>query len=422
MKTSSKTKVIIRFSLQQVLMITLLLIFLFGPDDLFKATSIYLSSTPRNIAYKWLNYSFSYLYFIPICFGVLISLVQNNVVVFLFPVLLLLRSFFRYICGYESIIQEGTYEIVLAIVVGACLFVWVQYMISTEKLVSQQSFFIWYVLLHVVSQLVSTAYSLSRLTGRFNAINLDVECTGMLCGFAFLYIFFMRQIKYRYLLLLVFAIGELLSGARIPLVIAFTLLIAYIIILPKQYDANLKKEHAVFGIFMIIVAIVLLTLTPDLIDYLVGKGMFSSMTRIVDFTSNGDTSSSIGRIKSIFAGIDILKENPLGLDCGFIFLQRRMNRHGYPTFPHSLILTYYLLIGPFCLFFVLYLFIKKVRNSLQTLMYNTDAKLSSSILFGYLALFSIFTGGPVVNYKVIFTYLLLVSVASLNFSEQLFEV
>lgn len=417
MNSSIKAKLTIRLTAQQLLMTVLLFIFLFAPDDLFKATGFYTSATPYDIPYKWLNYSFSYLYFIPICFGLLIALAQKKVRLIFFPVLLLLRSFFRYIAGFENIIEAGTYEIILTVIVGTCLFIWVQYMIQTERVVSQQKFFIVFVIIHVASQLVSFAYSLSRFTTRYNAINLDVECTGLLCGFAFLYVFISRNLNNRSLLLVLFGIGALLSGARIPIVIALTLLVTYIFFSKKQLRAHANIGHMALTVIIIIAVVIAVTVAPDYIESMIGRGLFSSVSRIADFSTNGDP-SSIGRINSLSAGIEVLKENPFGLDCGYIFLQRRMYRHGYPTFPHSLLLTYYLLFGPFCLFLIIYSWGRKIRYSLKELKHERNEVLSSSVLFGYLVLFAILTGGPIVNYKVIFIYLMLVSVASLNYEPE----
>ena len=94
----------------------------------------------------------------------------------------------------------------------------------------------------------------------------------------------------------------------------------------------------------------------DLID-----GLFSKTGQT--YFANDDSLSS--RLISFNTGFSILSENWFGISSSPIDLQQTTINYGYPTFPHSTIIVYYLLFGPIALFvfgYMVFLCFKLMRN------------------------------------------------------------
>lgn len=58
------------------------------------------------------------------------------------------------------------------------------------------------------------------IANRYNAPNMDVEATGVICGLAFIFCLFQKDICSRYILACAACGGLILSGSRINLLIA----------------------------------------------------------------------------------------------------------------------------------------------------------------------------------------------------------
>ena len=71
-----------------------------------------------------------------------------------------------------------------------------------------------------------------------------------------------------------------------------------------------------------------------------------------NINSISEDSSFIGRILSIVTGIEAIKMFPFGVNFSFIDQQIVMQNLGYPTFPHSYFLSFYLVSGLVSIYFL----------------------------------------------------------------------
>ena len=79
------------------------------------------------------------------------------------------------------------------------------------------------------------------------------------------------------------------------------------------------------------------------------------MIKAMSFNSMESDSSVLGRSRSIGIGFKIIKEHPFGISGFFTNLQLETQKYGFPTFPHSTFLTYYILIGPIIAILIFYM-------------------------------------------------------------------
>ena len=104
--------------------------------------------------------------------------------------------------------------------------------------------------------------------------------------------------------------------------------------------------------------------------------------------------SVLGRTQSLLVGLKVLKKYPLGISGYFLNLQYNMQILGYPTFPHSTLLSMYILFGPI-VFLTYYYWIKGLRITKQ-------ARSPFFWILLYLTIASIVYGAPFLNFKNIF--------------------
>lgn len=166
---------------------SLISIFLIFPDDLFQITGIYKVESPTYVPYRWLNYSFSLLFLIPVVIGGIQAIKSKRIAWLLLLVAILARSCVFKIEHKNNIFDYGEYEIILTIMIACSLFEWFRNLLNKSN-IQLDAFFVVFVVFHIITQFAQFALSLSRIEGRCNAINLDVETTGFLCGFTAIYL------------------------------------------------------------------------------------------------------------------------------------------------------------------------------------------------------------------------------------------
>ena len=396
----------------------MLCVFWFLQDNFFALFSIYSAKSPSYVPYKWLDYHFSALFIIPIVIGIVCAFRNRRMWGFVLIAAIMIRSYIISQTRYgetHNMFYMKEYEIVLTFLVGICLYEWFRSVICNEYSFSWSRFFLYFVLIHVLSQLAAVAFSINKLVDRYNAINLDVETTGYICGFAFIYFLTSaKTLRHRNLLLLIFMLGGLLSGSRTALLLSIVTLIIYWILKPKHTRIRVNV-YLFIGILMaIIVFLVVMLVKPDLIDSFVTTRL-SAIARFSDIMQKSSDASVEGRSQSIMAGFNIIQKNPWGGDAYFTQLQVWTNQEGYPTFPHSTVLTYYILLGPVIL---VPMVIYAIRNTVKRIKAN-GSKPSLQIVMCLLYFYSFFivTGGPIVNYKVVFIYLLVYEMCFRSYDE-----
>lgn len=290
-------------------------IFWFLQDNFFALSSIYSVKSPSYVPYRWMNYYFSALFFIPIILGIIYAFRNRRVWGFVLVLSIIIRSYIISQTKYgetHNMFYMKEYEIVLTLLVGFCLYEWFRNTINNEEYFSWSRFFLYFVLLHVLSQFAAIALSINKLANRYNAINLDVETTGYICGFAFIYFLTSaKTLKHRNLLLVLFMLGGLLSGSRTALLLCVVTLIIYCVLKPKTTRITVNAYLLIGILLAIIVFLIVMLFKPDLIETFFSTRL-SALARITNIIKTRSDSSIEGRSQSIMAGFNIIQKNPWG--------------------------------------------------------------------------------------------------------------
>lgn len=395
----------IQFDLRHVKIqsiIELLLYFLLIlPDDVFAWGELYFSKTPSNIAYKWLNYKFGILALVLIIWGVWAIHITRNRVITTLVACFFFREIFFYMFSPNNCIDQKAYEIYIPLVAGFLLVTIVMRYIKREK--DREIFFLRAIFLNIGMIFVSVLFHLNGIIDRYNAPNMDVEATGAICGMFFVFCLFTVKLKYHFFFAGVSFIALLLTGSRINLLITLLITLAGVLVLLLKHR-NVKKYVVFNTVVMSLIVFILFVLATvfEISVPFISTNIIERMQGALSLTSISSDSSALGRFRSIFIGFDILKENPLGISGYFTNLQIETQKRGFPTFPHSTMLSYYILLGPIILVLILLM--------IKLLVKLFKMNLSWFFTLAYLFVFFCFTGGPIVSFKPIFFYSMLVTI------------
>ena len=391
----------------------ILLIILILPSAVFSLGSVYESLTPTNISYDWLNYKFGILQVIICLVGTIEIICQKQFIFLIVSGLELIREVIFYLIYDNSIFSDSAYEVYLTFLVGYSLFLIANRYMDNFKMMDK--FYGIFLITNMLTIYINVAMggrgttasseAVAGLNGRYHASNLDVTGTGDLCTLCILYLFFSKmKNKYRYTLLVLSFLGLILSGARssfvfLGMIIAFYLvnaLFSYSNYRKVKYSNNIIYKIGI-GIFVFVIFLLCIDLFMDL-DTILSHINYSRYETLLSLQSIVGDDSFLGRSASLMAGIDVLVDNPLGISGYFINLQSEMIIRGYPTFPHSTLLSNYLLFGPVMLVFY-FIWVKGVKN-----IYQKDRKYFWISVFYLIS--TIITGGPVMNFKVVFNLII----------------
>lgn len=113
---------------------TLISVFLIFPDDLFQITGIYKVESPTYVPYRWLNYSFSLLFLIPITIGGIQAIKNKRTAWILLLVAIFVRSCYFKFKQENNIFDYGEYEIILTILIACTLFEWLRILLHRSKI------------------------------------------------------------------------------------------------------------------------------------------------------------------------------------------------------------------------------------------------------------------------------------------------
>ena len=329
------------------------------PYGLIKLTSLYNITTPVEIEYEYLDYNFSFL-LLPLLVPFFLINNNNNKTFLLLLLLLLCRNL--WIVNFGTKFFKFTYEMILPLLFGYVICEIFKYIVKVDKF---ESFINFIIVIHFLGVLVSVILGLNKIDFRYNAQNLDVGSTAMIFGLIFLikYHYFKRDFYCVLAFLLI-----LLSGSRFPLFI-----VSLIFLFPLIFNFKLKD------IFIItIFTIVVIPLVPSISERI--------LSSIIELQDVSDKSSIGGRLLSIFAGGEVLKEHFFRIPFNSSSLVNLMNDYGYPTFPHSYFLNsllFFPLIG-------IFIFIKFLINIFK----------KNNSIHIYIFITFIFYGGLIMNYKI----------------------
>ena len=379
------------------------------PYDCYRILALYSSETPSYIHYNWLDYSFNIIHLFILAGGFLLSILCCNKTVFGIISLMLLREILFLLLGFNSCFENSAYEIYLALFVGFAFWKLVEH--NCQSVDELEHFFWKAIFLNILTVFIAPLAGKGIISGaisRFNAVNMDVGSTGTICALLVIFCCFNKKVVHQALIAGIALIALFLSGSRINLLLLFMMvLIGALICTRSDHKINRKWFYLLTGIAIIgtvAITYVILMTSNSLLSTDSGIGrMVSSFSP--DKMESDD--SVIGRTTSILVGLDIIYNNPFGISGFFINLQNETIQRGFPTFPHSSMLDYYIFLGP-----IILLAIARVINCLKRLYSNK--KISQFLALGYLVLFVILSGGPIINFKIIFFYVAMVKISMLK--------
>ena len=371
------------------------------PDDVFRWIPIYRSVTPSSISYRWLDYNFGIIQLFLLFIGIYYIVRLKKTKAFLLVVLMLIREFIYFIFSEDNIFAASAYEMYLTLFIGYAFVLWAEG--GLKSLTECERFFKWFLVSNMLTLYINFVMGGSggRLVGRYHSSNLDVGGTGTVCVLCFLFLSFAKEKKwYDYFFIALSVIGLLLSGSRANLLLLALILALYYILRLflkfRKEERGSASRRVFFTRFLIVIfAIAGISIFGFIyIDRIYNWILGSRFQALLTSEGMRSDSSFIGRTASFTAGLDVLKHHPLGISGYFINLQTEMRMRGYPTFPHSTLLSMYLIFGP------IILIIYGVWIGLLKKLRVIDVKYYMMILF--LLISTIIYGGPITNFKIVF--------------------
>jgi hypothetical protein len=252
--------------------------------------------------------------------------------------------------------------------------------------------------------------------GRYSIQGLGVGATGFLCATVALYLIYCQKYtKSNSIILIMTIIGLVMSGNRTNLLVFLMFLIPFFVkIAGKLITKNnvLVSYGKYFRLMLFLIGalitflIIILTLRGFGVEISGFDFVYRTLDTIKDMfygTLSSDGSVE-GRTASLKVGLDILKQNPIGITNDFYELQYLMISRGYITFPHSTLLSTILLWTlPISIYVVVYyvrliIGLKKKKDNLLWVML-------------YIGVMSIVWGSPLHSCSMLFIYLFYFTIA-----------
>lgn len=388
-------------------------IILFMPDFLRSLTTIYsISAESYVFRYPWLSYSFSFLE-IPCILFVLFLKKHNSFIIDVRPLILfiLFKEFLLIIHGKYSIFYYGDYSLILGLLVGAGCY----YLLVNSCKFKEEDLLDFVIVLNFIFQILFVITGRVMSDGRYATLGSNVGEIGTFCSQYLLYfLFYRKKSKYSMLTIIASIGGLVISASRTNILLSFLFIIIFAFNIRKSIKNNPTKGMTIG--FIVCLAILLIPFLGLLFEDN-SFGFNTLIQRIQNamqsfFSANtnylNDDSSFADRLLSFTAGFGILSDNPFGISASAIDLQIKTIEHGYYYFPHSALLSYYLLWS-FSVFYLVFLMLRLFFEAAKN-------KSNLSILILYIFVSFIIYGAPIINCKTYFWYLCIFSICKKELS------
>lgn len=396
------------------------LVLLLLPNAVIQATSIYTRTTPATIWYKYTSFYFSAL-IIPAIFWALLIRKRTNALRFDFVIVaIILKDLLMLLIPTFKQFVDYNFSFNLILISGWSIVSIVFSFAKQDDTDSVERFLDVYFILAVLSQLLRLTLRLST-DGRYGAIGLSVGGTGYFDGVFLIYCLYHREFTNRVVAYMIFAfISLVLSGQRSNILFVLIFCIPYILNRLTGKVSKIEGRRFLLIWYAAGLGVLLISTILILDDLGIKIRGIQFITRTIDafeLLMEGDISTEFsvkGRLLSLAAGFDILKNNIFGITNNFYELQYRMLQHAYPTFPHNTLLCCYLLWSPFITFFCFIYLTKTVVSA-----FRVRSGMLWPILYIYL--YNIITGSVFLDYPYFVVNLYFISLAKCkieqNFSE-----
>ena len=345
------------------------------PVSIEARTTIIRYTTPSAIWYKYAVFQFSFL-LIPVIIFAVINLFKTNAVRFEIIILaVLLKDLIFIHYGWINGAIKYQFEMFYVLLSAWAICATICSFDDHNEWKNALTFLDVYFLAAVGTQLLRLFLKMPT-DGRYGALRLSVGGTGYLSAIYIVYLIYCRELgKKEFALICLAFFSLLLSGQRTNMLfcVAFCIPIIVRMAINRKNTSTRKQFGKTVRFLIVLFSIAFFSIL--FITLLNGLGVelirFSFIDRMVDaivnfFSGSMESEASVdGRVKSIKAGLTILKEHPIGITNDFYDLQYRMLRLNYPTFPHSSLLDCALLwstpVTILCLVWIVLLEIRLFR-------------------------------------------------------------
>ena len=273
---------------------------------------------------------------------------------YLILLLVLCKDGILHLLGSPTPFSLNSWELYLSpIYAMSCCVIVANYEHNANEL---NRFLDWLIIINFIYQILFLMTGRVMDSGRVSVIGQGVVSVGYMCALHIMHILLTRKLNlYCICIIIISFLSILLSGTRFCL---FFVIIGSIVFAKHiLMSIEIKKRKTIIITFLFIVCLIGILLSSSTI-----ATQFESVNRISSLT-DGNTLENISqdqslleRIHSIMVGFEILADYPLGVANSYVILQGYTIDYGFFAFPHSNLLTYYLLWGIPFLFCVAWLF------------------------------------------------------------------
>lgn len=380
------------------------LLFLFVlPDDFYRLTAIKNFYPPENIIYKIFFFHFSYLFTPIILYGVYLYWKENEYMqsnIFIFLMCIFIKDLILTLLGNSYLFINMSWELygqMLVSISSVCI-IFSKNKSSDELLKFWETFSIITIITLIIS--IITGIGTTAWTGnRYHASNLTYGETGLLIGLFITYLLCVKDNQYKFIYSGISLVLLIATGSRKDIIYV---LIVYVIYILNNVTSikNLKikttfKSLAIHFFMVLLVGGMIIIRGNDLLEKLEVE---RTMNAINGLLTEGihyiiEDSSGEGRIESIKSGIDVIKDNPLGVTFSFYNSQENMQLKQYPTFAHVSVIFYYIILGPLGI----YIFYQYIKNYYHLNKIHNNFK----YIYLYFIIYNCISGGALLNFKIL---------------------
>ena len=364
----------------------------------------YVAMDAWNRSNPWLAYSFSIIEIFSILVAILYIGRKKLIDIWPIVVLVFIKEIFRALFGATNIFQYGSigdYSLILPLIVGyGCFLIITGPSVSIEV----EDVLDLIIILNFVTQILFAITGRQmEYGGRYAALGSTSGVVGEMCFHYIIYYLFARNSTKRAMISVVACLLSLvLSGSRTNL--GFTILFIVLFAFKIRGGLELNKTKRKIFLIILLISIIAIPLMMSFSSLTVFGRVFDRMETFIASIFGQDRSSYlssdgtfIARINSINTGLKILAQNPFGISSSTIDLQMETIANGYYTFPHSVVISYYLLWGVASLLvfgFIGKYIVKAIKLKSQVVV------ILSSIAISFLIY-----GSPIINAKSYFWFI-----------------
>lgn len=399
-------------SVEYIVSIVYVIVTLFMPNFIMNYTTIYSINAEKHIAIDayvrgnpWLYYSFSFLEIFALLYGIIHKPQKGNIDIRPMVGLIIIFNIVRMIFGLSSIFYFGDYSLILSLLVGFGCY---QMVINRPINMDLESVLDFIIIVNAFTQVLFIITGrMNEYGGRYPALGSNVGEVGTICFTYLIYYIFAREKNNNSIIPFLCCIFSfVVSGSRSNILFAALFIVVFFFQYRKGMALSSSKRKAMkvllIGLIIIVPVLVYMDIgTNDAIGTVVNRisGFFVGILGQNRGSYLQSDQSFVQRLASFAAGWNIIKENPLGISASTIDLQMCTQANGYYTFPHSSLISYYLLWGLVGL--AVYAWI------IKTMIVGIKRKKSAWVILACLSIVFVIYGGPIINSKTYFWYIVL---------------